>query len=102
MSRILPGDLAPSAAHPDDRIAGTVAQKPGMVIVDIYLLLAVLKIHDKPGPGLLGQGRGGYRGRAGLAGQRVVPVGFHRGAVDGGDLQALPQGRDPQVRVAPS
>jgi len=26
-----------------------------MVIVDIYLLLAVVKIHDKPGPGLLGQ-----------------------------------------------
>jgi hypothetical protein len=30
-----------------------------MVIVDTYLLLAVLKIHDKPGPGLLGKTWGG-------------------------------------------
>src|ERR1035441_10492420 len=30
-----------------------------MVIVDTYLLLAVLKIHDKPGPGLLGETWGG-------------------------------------------
>jgi hypothetical protein len=42
---------------------------------------------------------GAVRGRAELAFQDVVAGQLHRGAVDGGDLQALPQGRDPQLRV---
>ena len=35
-----------------------------------------------------------------LAGQDVVAVQFQRGAVDRGDLQAVPQGRQPEFRVA--
>jgi hypothetical protein len=31
-----------------------------------------------------------------LAGQRVIPEQLHRGAADRGDLQALPQRRDPR------
>ena len=43
-------------------------------------------------PGALG-------GDAELAFQHLVPGQLHRGAVDRGDLQALPQQADPQVRV---
>jgi len=57
MSRCLQARAAWPAAHRDDRIRRSPpcrrrrnkppgAQKPEMVIVDIYLLLTVVKIHD--------------------------------------------------------
>jgi len=45
------------------------------------------------------QRAGAVRGRAELALEHAVPGQLHRGAVDGGDLHALPQQADPQVRV---
>ena len=42
---------------------------------------------------------GAVRGGAELAFEHVVPGQLHRGAVDRGDLQALPQQADPEVRV---
>ena len=45
------------------------------------------------------QRAGAVRGRAEPVFEHAVPGEFHRGAVDGGDLQALPQQADPEVRV---
>ena len=45
------------------------------------------------------QRAGAVRRDAELALQHAVPAQLHRGAVEGGDLQALPQQADPQVRV---
>jgi hypothetical protein len=52
--------------------------------------------HVRDGPQ---QRPGAVRGRAELAFRRDVPGQLHRGVVDGGDVQALPQGRDPRLRV---
>ena len=45
------------------------------------------------------QRAGALRGGAEFAVEHVVPGQLHRGAVDRGDLQALPQQADPEVRV---
>ena len=45
------------------------------------------------------QRAGAVRGGAELAFEHAVPGQLHRGAVDGGDLQALPQQADAEVRV---
>ena len=45
------------------------------------------------------QRAGAVRGGAELAFEHAVPGQLHRGAVDGGDLHALPQQADPEVRV---